>query len=649
MSHDASTFTPPDIATEPIRRRPGWIGPGLGLALLLVLAAGIAADRTTGWFEPVVRFTAQLFFEKSPLAEVRLPGQLALARVHAAILTAAIGLGMLMTPRLTPHARWFWTLVSLGYALRAMVWIVGGNLPLVPGDSSHYVEVATSVYRGEGAVKHYVESYFRDYPAIMRGEGVLDDWATPLWAYLLAAVYRLIGVVPLASLEATFAVAKGTSFLLNLLTLPVLYAFARRWFGGTVALGTMAVAAVLPVHVIYAGFALRESLVALTSVVAVDLVVEMIRARDRSVWGWALAAGVAGGLAILARNTAMALVAACLLATLLGRGRRAFGPLVVYGAALAVVITPWAYRTWSVYGEPFYTYTKFYPYNFSWTVHHYEKGNTRADQFYTAANLPSIARIKLKAVLIIGFYSLMILGLPLTLGFLRRFRDRDEPSRATWIYDGTVLLIVVTFVVATLVNVADVTQVQQLGRYYLPVYLLMIPTAVAALTGWLRQSVSRRGRALVFSLAALWPLTDPTWAHDTTWLGNAYQLRWPALRDAGDWVRAHPDQVPPRARILTWFPWEFRITSDRTTVLFPRALEGGTRELQLINDAIRKYGVTHVLWGSFEPAPHQDPEVLGPYLESMRQALGLTDARLLYRTRGLPYGLKLYRIEGPRP
>ncbi len=635
---------PPDPST----RRRGGLAPALGVILLLALAGGLVADRATGWVDPAFRFLAQLFFEKSPLAEIRQPGQLTLARFHGAIALGLVGIGLLASPRLSCHGRRWWAVFCVAYTLRALAWIVGGNLPLVPGDSSHYVEVAASVYRGEGAVKHYVESYFRDYPAIARGEGVLDDWATPLWAYLLAAVYRLVGVVPLDSIEASFAVAKGTSFVLNLLTLPLLYAIARRSFGPTVALASMATAAVLPVHAIYAGFALRESLVALTSVAAVGLVVEMIRAPGRSVWGWAVAAGVAGGLAILARNTAMALMAACALSALLSRGRRALGPLVVMGGALLVVIAPWAWRTWSVYGEPFYTYTKYFPYNFSWTVHHYEQGNTRPGQFYTAANAPSIARIKLKAVLIIGFYSTMILGPPLALAAWRRLTARpgDPATRA---YDRTAFWLALTFVVATLVNVADVTQVQQLGRYYLPVYLVLIPPAVAALLGWLRRSVAPAAWPLAFGLAVLWPLADPTWAHDTTWLSSPYQLRWPAIRAAGDWVRTHPEQVPPGARILTWFPWEFRVASDRTTVLFPRALEGGERELQLINQAIRKYGVTHILWGSFEPAPHQDPEVLGPYLESMRQALGLTDSRLIHRTQGLPYGLRLYRLEGARP
>ena len=54
--------------------------------------------------------------------------------------------------------------LGIGYVIRAIIWICGGNLPLVPGDSCHYLEVATSVLRGEGPVKHYVESFFTRLP-----------------------------------------------------------------------------------------------------------------------------------------------------------------------------------------------------------------------------------------------------------------------------------------------------------------------------------------------------------------------------------------------------------------------------------------------------------------------------------------------------
>ena len=61
-----------------------------------------------------------------------------------------------------------------------------------------------------------------------------------------------------------------------------------------VALGAMAALAVLPVHAIYAGFVLRESLVALTSILAVWTLTEVWSTAPgrKAIWGWALAAGL---------------------------------------------------------------------------------------------------------------------------------------------------------------------------------------------------------------------------------------------------------------------------------------------------------------------------------------------------------------------
>ena len=84
----------------------------------------------------------------------------------------------------------------------------------------------------------------------------------------------------------------------------------------------------------------------------------------------------------------------------------------------------------------------------------------------------------MKSILIILIYSTMIVGLPIVAGFFGRLRVRGRPGRET---DLLVAAIALVFVLATLKSVADVTQVAQLGRYYAPVYVLMLPTAVAGL------------------------------------------------------------------------------------------------------------------------------------------------------------------------
>ena len=206
------------------------------------------------------------------------------------------------------------------------------------------------------------------------------------------------------------------------------------------------------------------------------------------------------------------------------------------------MIVPWAWATLQEYGARFIPIQSYFEYNFSWTVHHYEKGNTLPSQFYTLANLPEIVRVKIKSILIIVVYSTMIVGLPIVLGFCRRLGSRGSRGRET---DWLVATIIVVFVLATLKSIADVTQVAQLGRYYLPVYALALPTAVAGLIEW-GEAWRIERRAVPWLAAGFCALVwaDPTWAYDASWLVKPFQLHWPALRQAGDWIQAHPDQVP---------------------------------------------------------------------------------------------------------
>jgi hypothetical protein len=75
-------------------------------------------------------------------------------------------------------------------------------------------------------------------------------------------------------------------------------------------------------------------------------------------------------------------------------------------------------------------------------------------------------------------------------------------------------------------------------------------------------------------------------------------------------------------------------------VLFPRNYSP-----KRVDEVVRQYGVTHVLWGSFEPPEHVDPETWGRYLEGLRVNAGLTDARAIHASpRGLLYPVRLYRL-----
>ncbi len=616
-----------------------WLSAALAAAGLAGLGAWL--DARYGWIEPAFDFAAHQFYEMPLLERLRRPSQLDLVRVHLAIGSGLLVLALYAGAFLGRAGRAFLGILLLGYAIRAGLWIAGGNLPLVPGDSCHYLEVATSVLRGEGPVKHYVESYFRDYPAIREGNGVLDDWATPLFAYVLAGAFRLAGLDGSSALESRIVVAKAVSFMLNWLCLPVLGLIAWRRQGARVALAAAAALAVLPAHAIYAGMILRESLTTLAAILAVGALIESISVRAMvAMLGWGMLAGVAAGFAALARTTAIPLFAAAWLCLLLRGGKRAAVPLLASAVAATLVALPWAWETWREYGSPFYSYTGYFEYNFSWTIHHYQQGNTRPDQFYTRANLPEIVRIKLKSLGIIAVYSTMILGLPLAAGFVNGLRNRASRSRDL---DLAVASIAVVFVLATLKSIADVTQVEQLARYYLPVYTLMLPTAAAGVLAWLdgrNACRSIRVAAAATWVALVW--SAPSWAYDFTWLSKPFQLHWPAIRETGRFIEDHPELVPKDARIITWFPWELRVASDRTTILMPRNYDPAR-----IREVARQYGATHLLWGSFEPPPYFaiNPERWHAELERLRIDLGLKSGSQIYQSRHDPFfPVELYRL-----
>ncbi len=669
---------PNDPARTGPSRRHWIIAASIGSLLYgLGLGFGLAGSGVSSVITTLFDVVAHWFYEIPKLSAIRRDSQLDLLFGHLIILGALLAGYLWLGVWLGRHGRLWGALFLLGYVLRAGAWIVGGNLPLVPGDSSHYIEVATSILRGEGPVKHYVESFFVDYPEIREGRGILDDWATPLYSFVLAGAYRLLGVEPGADLQTTVAVAKSVSFTFNVLTLPLMYFMARRWFGARVGLWSLGVAAILPVHVVYAGMVLRESLVGFFGLLTLGLALEALTSSTlRRGLVFAALAGLCGGLMILGRNTGLAWMAAIGTFGLVVGRARAIAPLTVMTLLCLVTIAPWAWATYQEYGEPFYTYTKYFEYTPSWTVHHYQafpNGPPTASQYYRPENAPEIVRIKVKALLIILVTSVMILGVPCVLGVMRSWTRPASQTprigrRATWLASWCF----VVFALATLAKVADITQVGQLGRYYLPVFLGFVPASVAGILSWLdrrrlttdsefdgstpspEQSVSepstRNATGLWYPLLTVLLWSDPTWAYDVEWLtSKPYQQHWPALEEAGTWVRKHPEEVPPDARIMTWFPWEMRLASDRTTVLMPRSFQG-----QRIAEVIAQYRVTHVLWGSFEPPTDVDPETFGPYLSSVRSALGLTEDRLIHQTPREPgrppmaYPVQLYRIQEPR-
>ena len=146
----------------------------------------------------------------------------------------------------------------------------------------------------------------------------------------------------------------------------------------------------------------------------------------------------------------------------------------------------------------------------------------------------------------------------------------------------------------------------------------MLPTAAAGLSDWWREHMLdprhrvRPALAAVLVVALLW--ADPDLGlRRRSWFTKPYQLHWPALRSRREiGSRPTPTTVPPDARIMAWFPWEFRLASGQDDRPHARGTSAPTRDRGPWHRAV---------WGDARPLglvrdrrPNVDPETFGPYL-----------------------------------
>ena len=130
-------------------------------------------------------------------------------------------------------------------------------------------------------------------------------------------------------------------------------------------------------------------------------------------------------------------------------------------------------------------------------------------------------------------------------GLLPAARRREAHGRET---DLLVATIFVVFVLATLKSVADVTQVAQLGRYYLPVFALMLPPAVAGLIGLAGLACGSAGASFPGWPPLLARSSGPTRPGPTTRRGSSSAISFtgPAFARPASGSRPIPSGSRPR-------------------------------------------------------------------------------------------------------
>lgn len=542
-------------------------------ATVLIISFGLIAWLTGAWVEPCFDWVAGFFtFPGHPLLQIRRPSQLPLFAWHTRILIALLGLVLVIWPRCSAERRWLWAAVLIGYALRAAVWCIGGNLPIVPGDSAHHWCIADAVYHGQGPTLDYVASFFRVYPRW----GMVDDWSMPLYSVYLAGAFSVAG--------SSIAVAKTATFLINLATIPSLFFLARRAYGARVAVGSAMALAVFPPHVLYASLMLKESLAIFCCVTATHLFLRAWRAQR-----WPLpcaSAGVMIGLMILSRRTCLAVSAAMLLYCLLTPAKHRWRRLLVLTVTTIAVLIPWAWVTYRDYGVPLYSYTNYFKYTPDWTIHFRERGVPSLED-YLSQPLFDLLNGKCVAACLVAVYFWFIFTPPLALAYFSRFRRKWRLP-----LPRLSLLVFLAFVGGTLVNVASLDQVRDFGRYFPVALTLMIPVAVATLkdaADWMsaRGIPAKRGIALLAVLVVSCFWSAYGWTRNYNFLSDMWHVQFARYMTAAQIIQA---ELPPDAVVMALHPWEVHMLTDRRTVLMPHQLNP-----QRLREEIETYGVTHVV------------------------------------------------------
>lgn len=219
--------------------------------------------------------------------------------------------------RTSPDLWWVIGLFALALTARVIFVLAVRRDGFILNDALIYHETAISISSGDG----YGHAFIRP----------TAQWP-PGYAYVLAAVYWLVGVRPLAGelLNAWFGA----------LTVVVLFVLARRIFDRRVALVAAAVYAVMPGPILYTDVLISETL--FTFVFAVFF---LVMAYARPTTRWAVLIGVVIGLGALIRGEALTwgLVPVVMWWKVVPLRTVALRTATV-GLAIVVVLTPWTIR-----------------------------------------------------------------------------------------------------------------------------------------------------------------------------------------------------------------------------------------------------------------------------------------------------------------
>jgi ABC-2 type transport system ATP-binding protein len=237
-------------------------------------------------------------------------------------------------PRSRPDAdgqRWWnfspsvWALLGLAGVLRVVCALANRGMALVD-DPADYHRLAVSLANGHGFGE-----------TVLAAGGGPTAFRPPLYPLFLGAVYKVTGDSMGAALVAQAFLGVVTAGLLGVIGWQL---WGRR--AGLMALG---VGAVYPPLILAGGSLLTESISLPLQLAALAAALEQ-RRTGRHRLRWAAAAGVATGLAVLARppNGVLLVPVVLLLCARPLLARRNVGPVLIAGGLAVLTVLPWTIR-----------------------------------------------------------------------------------------------------------------------------------------------------------------------------------------------------------------------------------------------------------------------------------------------------------------